>query len=116
MSAVEGVLWLALAAAWFGLALAYPRLRRGTSARLARPRESGDKQQDPTTQAILRTIETGIRVYLFLLGLTALLPVIDLLWSIPQQNRLDLARFLSQTRFVLLLGCGLAALIVERRP
>ena len=116
MRTVEGVLWLALAAAWFGLALAYPRLRRWSSTKIARRSETEDHPQDPTTQAILRTIETGIRVYLFLLGLTALLPVIDLLWSIPQQNRLDLARFLSQTRFVLLLGCGVAALIVERRP
>lgn len=114
MGTVEVVLWLALAAGWFGLALAYPRLRRGASARLAR-RESGDKQQDPTTQALLRTIEVGLRMFLFLLGLSALLPLIEVVWNIPRQSRLDLTRMLSQARLFLLFGCGLAALVVERR-
>ncbi len=115
MSAVEGVLWLTLAAGWFAMALAFPRLRRRSGPRSARRPETDGKPQDPTTHALARTIETGVQVYLFLLGLAALLPVIEMLWSIPRQTRLDLARFLSQTRLVLLLSCGLAAIIVEWR-
>ena len=103
-----------MAAGWLGIALAYPRLRRGAGARLARHWESSDKQQDPTTQAILRTVEVGLRMFLFLLGLSALLPVVEMLWSMPWETQLELGRLLSQARFAVLLGCGLAALVAER--
>ena len=66
-------------------------------------------------QARRRTIDVGLRMFLFLQGLSALLPILEVVWDIPRQSRLDLTRLLSQARLVLLVGCGRAALVVERR-